>query len=145
MKHKLVRAVIPAVILLLTLAACGKPQLPAPSGRADSAAPQTEQQSGGETSGEEASPAREEASGDASAPASSQKAGDEPAPDGSEEASEEEEPWKAALAEDLLEKYGVLPEFYEDLGGGIYQVYVEVGGEVVPFVTVDSATGDYHG
>ena len=32
-----------------------------------------------------------------------------------------------------------------DLGDGIYQVYVEVGGEVVPFVTVDSATGDYHG
>ena len=57
----------------------------------------------------------------------------------------EEESWKAALAEDLLEKYGVLPEYYVDLGEGIYQVYVEVGGEVVPFVTVDSATGDYHG
>ncbi len=28
---------------------------------------------------------------------------------------------------------------------GIYQVYVEVGGEIVPFVTVNSATGDYHG
>ena len=67
---------------------------------------------------------------------------------GAEEAPEEapeEEPWKAALAEDLLEKYGVLPECYEGLGNGIYQVYVEVGGEVVPFVTVDSATGDYHG
>lgn len=57
----------------------------------------------------------------------------------------EDEPWKTALAEDLFEKYGVLPEYYEDLGGGIYQVYVEVGGEIVPFVTVDSATGDYHG
>ena len=56
-----------------------------------------------------------------------------------------EEPWKTALAEDLLVKYGVLPEYYVDLGDGIYQVYVEVGGEVVPFVTVDSATGDYHG
>ena len=62
----------------------------------------------------------------------------------SEEAPEEE-PWKTALAEDLFEKYGVLPEYYEDLGDGIYQVYVEVGGEVVPFVTVNSATGDYHG
>lgn len=62
-----------------------------------------------------------------------------------EEAVPEEEPWKTALAEDLFEKYGVLPEYYEDLGNGIYQVYVEVGGEVVPFVTVDSATGDYHG
>ena len=45
----------------------------------------------------------------------------------------------------MFEKYGVLPEYYEDLGDGIYQVYVEVGGEIVPFVTVDSATGDYHG
>lgn len=62
-----------------------------------------------------------------------------------EEAVPEEEPWKTALADDLFEKYGVLPEYYEDLGNGIYQVYVEVGGEVVPFVTVDSATGDYHG
>ena len=57
----------------------------------------------------------------------------------------EDEPWKAALAEDLLQKYGVLPEYYEDLGDGIYQVYVEVGGELVPFVAVNSATGDYHG
>ena len=56
-----------------------------------------------------------------------------------------EESWKTALADDLFEKYGVIPESYEDLGDGIYQVYVEVGGEVVPFVTVDSATGEYHG
>ena len=51
----------------------------------------------------------------------------------------------ALPAEDLFSKYGVLPEYYEDLGGGTYQVYVEVGGEIVPFVTVNSATGDYHG
>lgn len=57
----------------------------------------------------------------------------------------EDEPWKAAVAEDLLEKYGVLPEYYEDLGDGIYQVYVEIGGEIVPFVAVNAATGDYHG
>lgn len=68
----------------------------------------------------------------------------ESAPTGAEE-THVEDPWKAALAEDLFEKYGVLPEYYEDLGDGIYQVYVEVGGEIVPFVTVDSATGDYHG
>ena len=37
-------------------------------------------------------------------------------------------------------------QYYEDLGNSIYQVYVdEAGGEIVPFVTVDSATGDYHG
>ena len=65
-------------------------------------------------------------------------------PSGWEKATEDE-PWKVTLAEDLFQKYGVLPEYYEDLGDGIYQVYVEVGGEIVPFVTVDSATGDYHG
>ena len=57
----------------------------------------------------------------------------------------EDEPWKVALSEDLFAKYGVIPEYYEDLGDGIYQVYVEVGGELVPFVAVNSATGDYHG
>lgn len=31
------------------------------------------------------------------------------------------------------------------LGDGVYQVYVEIDGEIVPFVAVDSATGDYHG
>ena len=57
----------------------------------------------------------------------------------------QDEPWKVTLAEDLFQKYGVVPEYYEDLGNGIYQVYVEVGGELVPFVAVNSATGDYHG
>ena len=56
-----------------------------------------------------------------------------------------EEAWKTALSDDLFEKYGVRPEYYEDLGDGIYQVYVKLDGKVVPFVTVDSATGDYHG
>ena len=53
--------------------------------------------------------------------------------------------WQETLAESLFNQYGVLPEYYEDLGDGIYQVYVEVGGEIVPFVAVNSATGDYHG
>ena len=70
---------------------------------------------------------------------------EEPIPPNWEKATEEDEPWKKALAEDLLAKYGVLPEYYEDLGDGIYQVYVEIGGELVPFVAVNSATGDYHG
>ena len=56
-----------------------------------------------------------------------------------------QEPWMAAFGEELFRQYGVLPEYYENLGDGRYAVYVEVGGEVVPFVTVDSATGDYHG
>lgn len=44
-----------------------------------------------------------------------------------------------------MENYGVVPERYEDLGDGIYQVYVEIDGKSVPYVAVDSATGDYHG
>lgn len=133
MTFKSFAAVILAAILLFTLAACGKTQPPAASGKLDSAAGQTEQQNDVETSAnEDSSPHGDEVSEDESEPA------------GSGEASEEE-PWQAALAKDLFEKYGVLPEYYEDLGDGIYQVYVEVGGEAVPFVTVDSATGDYHG
>ncbi len=53
--------------------------------------------------------------------------------------------WKAAFEKSLLENYGVTPDHYEDLGDGIYQVYVEKDGKIIPFVAVDSATGDYHG
>ena len=45
----------------------------------------------------------------------------------------------------LWENYNVTPEYYEDLGDGIYQVYVKIDGKTVPYVCVDSATGDYHG
>ena len=132
MKCKTFAAIL-AAILLFTLTACGKTQPPAASDKADSADQQTEQQNDVEPSAnEDSSLLGDEVSKDESAPTDAEEAS-------------EEEPWKTALAEDLFEKYGVLPEYYEDLGGGIYQVYVEVGGEVVPFVTVDSATGDYHG
>ena len=70
---------------------------------------------------------------------------DEAAAPANREEATQDEPWKVALAEDLLAKYGVVPKYYEDLGDGIYQVYVEIGGETVPFVAVNSATGDYHG
>ena len=132
MKVKAFAAIL-AAILLFALTACGKTQTPATSDKTDSAAQQTEQQNDAETSANEDSPTHgDEASEDESVP-------------GDAEEAPEEEPCQTALAEDLLEKYGVLPEYYEDLGDGIYQVYVEVGGKVVPFVTVDSATGDYHG
>ncbi len=55
------------------------------------------------------------------------------------------EPWKVEFEKSLLENYGVTPEYYEDLGDGIYQVYVKIDGKLVPYVAVDSATGDYHG
>lgn len=53
--------------------------------------------------------------------------------------------WKTEFEKSLLENYGVTPDHYEDLGGGVYQVYVKIDGKVVPYVAVDSATGDYHG
>lgn len=56
-----------------------------------------------------------------------------------------DEAWKTEFEKSLLENYGVAPDHYEDLGDGIYQVYVEIDGKVIPYVTVDSATGDYHG
>ena len=56
-----------------------------------------------------------------------------------------EESWKADFEKSLWENYNVTPEYYEDLGDGIYQVYVKIDGKTVPYVCVDSATGDYHG
>lgn len=53
--------------------------------------------------------------------------------------------WKAEFEKSLLENYGVKPDHYEELENGVYQVYVEIDGKVVPYVAVDSATGDYHG
>ena len=53
--------------------------------------------------------------------------------------------WKVEFEKSLLENYGVKPDHYEDLGNGVYQVYVEIDSKVVPYVAVDSATGDYHG
>ena len=51
----------------------------------------------------------------------------------------------AGFEKSLLENYGVTPHHYEDLGDGVYQVYVEIDGKIVPYVAVDSTTGDYHG
>lgn len=56
----------------------------------------------------------------------------------------EEAPWHEELADELLETYGVLPEYYEELGDGSYQVYAEVGGEILPFAILNAATGEYH-
>ena len=118
MKCKAFAAAMLAAALLFTLTACGKTQSPAASDKTDPAAQQTERQNDGKTS------ANKEPS----------TSGDEVSEGESVPTGAEEEPWKTALTEDLFEKYGVLPEYYEDLGGGI-----------VPFVTVESATGDYHG
>ena len=119
MKLKAFVAAMLAATLLLALSACGKTQSPAASDNLDPPTQQTEQQNDAKPSADE-----------------------DPSTHGDE--ASQDEAWKEELAETLFENYGVLPEYYEDLGDGIYQVYVEVGGEVVPFGTVDSATGEYH-
>jgi len=59
----------------------------------------------------------------------------------------DQEEWKIAFEKSLFENYGVKPHHYEDLGNGVYQVYVylETEGRIVPYVAVDSKTGYYHG
>ena len=141
MQRKLFTLILIMAVLMLALAGCGRTQLPEASGKPESADRQTEQSApNAETSVSENAPVDEEEPPEEESPEE-----ESPEEESPEEESPEDEPWKTALAEDLFEQYGVLPEYYEDLGDGIYQVYVEVGGEIVPFVTVDSATGDYHG
>lgn len=62
-----------------------------------------------------------------------------------EENSEESADWKIAFEKSLMDNYQVTVDHYEDLGNGVYQVYVVIDGKIVPYVTVDSKTGDYHG
>ena len=59
--------------------------------------------------------------------------------------SADQEAWRIAFEKSLFENYGAKPHHYEDLGDGVYQVYVEIDGKIVPYVAVDSKTGDYHG
>ena len=53
--------------------------------------------------------------------------------------------WKAEFEADLKEKYGVEVDHYEFIGGTSYQAYVRINDEIVPYVCIDSATGNYHG
>lgn len=53
--------------------------------------------------------------------------------------------WKMEFEADLKEKYGVEVDHYEFIGGTSYQAYVKINGQIVPYVCVDSATGNYHG
>ena len=126
MKQRNIALAALAALLLFTLAACGK-RASAPA--AASAA------SAGE--GAVAAPAEEPSVPDSS--------GSETEPAEKDASSAADEAWKQAFEESLWENYGVVPDHYEDLGDGVYQVYVEIDGKVVPYVAVDSATGDYHG
>ena len=126
MKQRNIALAALAALLLFTLAACGR-RAPAPApasaasaGEGAAAAP-AEEPSVPDSSGSETEPAEKDASSAA------------------------DEAWKQAFEESLWGNYGVVPDHYEDLGDGGYQVYVEIDGKVVPYVAVDSATGDYHG
>ena len=52
---------------------------------------------------------------------------------------------KAEFEADLKERYGVKVDHYEFIGGTSYQAYVRINDEIVPYVCIDSATGNYHG
>ena len=53
--------------------------------------------------------------------------------------------WKSLFENDLMDADSVTPDHYEDLGDGSFQVFVKVDGKTVPYVTVNSRTGWYHG
>lgn len=53
--------------------------------------------------------------------------------------------WKAEFEADLRKNYGVEVDHYEFIGGTSYQAYVRINGKIVPYVCIDSATGNYHG
>ena len=109
-----------AAVAALSLTACGKS--PAPDKSELPVSTDTQAESSNEA----------DAPTDESAPADT-------------DTSTNDEAWKTEFEKSLLENYGVTPDHYEDLGDGVYQVYVEIDGKIVPYVAVDSATGDYHG
>ena len=119
MKYKPIIVVLTAV-MVLSLSACGKLPTPDKNESSVSAGTQVEPSNEGNT------PANESSTEDADTFAN-------------------DEAWKKEFEKSLLENYGVTPDHYEDLGDGIYQVYVEIDGKIVPYVAVDSTTGDYHG
>jgi len=118
-KYKYIIVVLTAV-MVLSLAACGKTSAPNKSELSVSTDTQVEPSNEGDAPTDEN-------------------------PTAEADTSANDEAWKTEFEKSLLENYGVTPDHYEDLGDGVYQVYVEIDGKVIPYVTVDSATGDYHG
>lgn len=137
MKLRLFITIMLAAILLFAMTACDKKQT---STTSNPTVQQTNQNDSTTSADKDSSTHKNEASESKSDTADS----DETSSSNSDEASADDE-WKVELEKRLFEEYGLIPEYYEDLGNGIYQVYVEIDGNVIPFVTVDSATGDYHG
>ena len=131
MRGKAIIAAAVAVMMLLSLTACGKLPFPGKSDQDTSITENTDKSvdtippadtsisSDGDTAEDKDTPTNEDTSIDDS--------------------------WKVDFEKSLLDNYGVKPDHYEELENGVYQVYVEIDGKIVPYVAVDSATGDYHG
>lgn len=124
MKLKTFITTMLAVTLIFTLSACSKNQSVDESDKPDGDTKKTEQNMDEGTTVDDDTTTTDTADADKN---------------------NQDESWKKAFEKSLLENYNVVPESYEDLGNGIYQVYVKIDGKTVPYVTVDSATGEYHG
>ncbi|MDD6881980.1 MAG: hypothetical protein PUE18_10470 [Firmicutes bacterium] len=124
MKLKTFITTMLAVTLIFTLSACSKNQSVDESDKPDADTQKTEQNMDEGTTVDDDTTTTDTADADKN---------------------NQDESWKKAFEKSLLENYNVVPESYEDLGNGIYQVYVKIDGKTVPYVTVDSATGEYHG
>ena len=118
MKYKPIIVVLTAV-MVLSLAACGK----TPARNKSELSVSTDTQV--ESSNEVDAPTDESPAADA-------------------DNSANDEAWKTEFEKSLLENYGVVPDHYEDLGDGIYQVYVMIDGKVIPYVTLDLPTSFLH-
>ena len=128
MKLKTIITTMLAVALIFSLSACSKNQSVEDPDKTDTDTQKTEQNI---DDGEKVDDTAETDTSDAD--------------NNGADNTENEDSWKEAFEKSLLENYDVVPESYEDLGNGIYQVYVKIDGKTVPYVTVDSATGEYHG
>lgn len=128
MKLKTIITTMLAVALIFSLSACSKNQSVEDPDKTDTDTQKTEQNMDeGETVDDTAATDKSDADNNGA------------------DNTKNEDSWKDAFEKSLLENYDVVPESYEDLGNGIYQVYVKIDGKTVPYVTVDSATGEYHG
>ena len=131
MKYNTLIAALLAVMMLLSLTACGKlPFL----GKSDQDASITGNAAGAV---------------DVTPPADTSISPDKDTAEGKDTPTDEDtaadDSWKVEFEKNLLDSYSVKPDHYEELENGVYQVYVEIDGKIVPYVVVDSVTGDYHG
>ena len=129
-KWKSFAAVVLAA-MLLSLTACGTLPFSGGGGQDASVTGNTDGAVDASPSADGDIASGEDTAGDSDAPANGDTAADDS--------------WKAEFEKSLLDNYGVKPDHYEELENGVYQVYVEIDGKVVPYVVVNPETGDYHG